>query len=75
MNTPKLKSSSHGNKDKTVILRLDEFELHLLREKAKEYTGGNVSDLLRQAIVRWNPELTEEEKQYADFTRRNTKVS
>lgn len=49
----------------TVIVRTTETESKLLKAKADKFTNGNYSEFLRLAILRWEPELSEEEKEQA----------
>lgn len=66
MSLPKLRNYSREPKTKALIFRVNSTEDRILKEKAAKYTGGNYSDFLRHAILRWEPELTDEEKAYAD---------
>lgn len=59
-------SNSRETKSKAIIVRVDPLELSLLKKKAERWCGGNYSDFLRHAILRWEPELTKEEKAHEE---------
>jgi len=66
MGLPKLRTNSRDTKDKGIMFRATKLEQAVLKEKADKFTGGNISDFLRHAIMRWEPELTKEEQLHED---------
>jgi len=42
-------------RDNQIALRVNDEEMKLLREKADEWSGGNVSDYVRIAATRFRP--------------------
>lgn len=58
----KTRTRRKGEKTKLIIVRANEIETRMLKAKAKKFTGGNYSEFLRLAIMRWEPEPSDEEK-------------
>lgn len=50
-----LKSSIKPKKINMVNVKFSDQEKDLLKKKAKQYTGGNVSEWIRYAALRLNP--------------------
>ena len=55
------------SKSKKFMVRMTEKEKLVLAQKADEYTAGNMSEYVRHAILRWQPELSDHEKTMAEL--------
>lgn len=60
-------------RNKLIIVRTDDIEAKLLQAKADKFTDGNYSEFLRLAIMRWEPELSDDEKRQNKHIRKYLK--
>lgn len=62
---PTLRNYSRQKKNRSIIIRLNDHELEVLKKKAERWTGGNSSDFTRHAILNWSPEEEDKDEREA----------
>lgn len=67
----KLISKITRGRKNTVTIRLSDYEMNVLKNQANEFTAGNITDYLRNAILRWKVKLTNEEIERLQITKEN----
>lgn len=69
----KTRTRKKGEKTKLLIVRANDIEQKVLKAKAEKFTGGNYSEFLRLAILRYDPEPSDEEKRQEEYLKKYLK--